>query len=125
MRRLKPPDTRQFWQQVEACEFEILPGRGQRLRWGAPRAGQHDDFLISAALVTWLDQADWAPAAEIRIDEVRPVELRPTGMSSLTFELPASSNRCSKGDCPCAGQRLWKNLETPSSVVDLIPSPRL
>ena len=61
------PDLRPFWEQVEACEFEVLPGPGQRVRWGALRAGQHDDFLISAAPVTFLDQADWAPGADTEI----------------------------------------------------------
>lgn len=55
------PDTRQFWYELAACEFEALPHGG--LRWGVwetPRydglvARGHDDLLLSAALCALLD----------------------------------------------------------------------
>jgi hypothetical protein len=57
-------DTVQFWRQVAACEFEVLPGPGQRMRWGVPDPEVHDDFVISAALVALLDKADWTTELE-------------------------------------------------------------
>ena len=59
-------DTRQFWYEVEACQYEIGTGPGKRMKWGcweAPAydglvARGHDDLLISAALVSILDKLD-------------------------------------------------------------------
>lgn len=54
--------------QVKAIRsYEVLPGPGERIRWGvweSPSyagliAHGHDDLLISAALYTILDQQDW------------------------------------------------------------------
>jgi len=62
-------DTRQFWYEVEACQYEVQGG--QHLRWGvweSPRydgvARGHDDLLMSAALVAFLDQERWTPHVE-------------------------------------------------------------
>ncbi len=68
-------DTRQFWHEVERCQYEVLPGPGERIRWGvwespagacperSRRNGAiapgHDDLLVSAALCSILDQQDW------------------------------------------------------------------
>ena len=60
-------DTRQFWYEVEHCQYEILPGPGERIKWGvwespaytAAIAHGHDDLLISAALSTIIDDLDW------------------------------------------------------------------
>jgi hypothetical protein len=60
-------DTRLFWHEVERCQYEVLPGPGERIRWGvweSPAyagaiAHGHDDLLISAALCSILDQQDW------------------------------------------------------------------
>ena len=57
-----------FWEQVEFCQFEILPGPQKRVKWGVPDGTRnpatgelvHDDQLISAALVSVLDVQDWA-----------------------------------------------------------------
>jgi len=59
-------DTRQFWYEVEACQYEIGTGPGKRMKWGvweAPAydglvARGHDDLLISAALISILDKLD-------------------------------------------------------------------
>jgi hypothetical protein len=70
------PETRQFWYEVEACQYEVRPGPGHPLRWGvweAPGydgriARGHDDLLVSAALVATLDALPWVqtgPAAWI------------------------------------------------------------
>jgi len=60
-----------FWQQVQFCEFEILPGPQKRVRWGVPDGRRdpsdgslvHDDLLISAALCAALDAKDWSVSA--------------------------------------------------------------
>jgi hypothetical protein len=59
-------DTRQFWYELEACQYEISTGPGKRMKWGvweAPAydglvARGHDDLLISAALISILDKLD-------------------------------------------------------------------
>jgi hypothetical protein len=58
------PETRQFWYEVEACQFEVRPGPAQQMRWGvweSPAydgwvARGHDDLLMSAALCAVLDK---------------------------------------------------------------------
>jgi hypothetical protein len=52
-------DTAQFWREVGACEFEVMPGPGKVLRWGVADTAVHDDMLVSAALVSVLDGMDW------------------------------------------------------------------
>ena len=60
-----------FWQQVQFCEFEILPGPQKRVRWGVPDGRRdpaigelvHDDLLISASLCAALDAQDWSVSA--------------------------------------------------------------
>jgi len=47
-----------FWQQARACRYRVLPGPNRLVQWGAP-PGQHDDLLVSAALVAALDELDW------------------------------------------------------------------
>jgi hypothetical protein len=60
-------DTRQFWREVAACQFEVLPGPGRRMRWGVDDPAVHDDMLISAALVARLDHVAWGVAVETEI----------------------------------------------------------
>jgi hypothetical protein len=52
-------ETEQFWREVGACEFEVLPGPGKVMRWSVPDAAVHDDMLISAALVSVCDGMPW------------------------------------------------------------------
>jgi hypothetical protein len=60
-----------FWEQVDFCQFEILPGPQKRVKWGVPDGTRnpatgelvHDDQLISSALVAVLDSQDWAFSA--------------------------------------------------------------
>jgi hypothetical protein len=66
------PDTRQFWREVEECEFEVLPGPGQRMRWGVRDPTVHDDMLISAALVAELDKVQWTVEVESEVIEAPP-----------------------------------------------------
>lgn len=59
--------TRQFWYEVEACQYQVAPGPGQTMRWGVWEtpaydgmiAYGHDDLLISAAMCAVLDQQEW------------------------------------------------------------------
>lgn len=60
-----------FWQQINFCEFEIIPGPQKRVRWGVPDGRRdpatgelvHDDLLISSALCAVLDSQDWSISA--------------------------------------------------------------
>lgn len=49
------PEQEQFWREVAACRYEVLPGPGHLLRWNVPDPTIHDDALISAALVAALE----------------------------------------------------------------------
>jgi hypothetical protein len=59
-----------FWTQVENCQYHIMEGPGQLMRWGVPdgtrhlQTGEllHDDLLISAALVSQLDDQSFGLA---------------------------------------------------------------
>lgn len=61
----------EFWRQVQFCEFEILPGPNKSVRWGVPdgtrdpASGElvHDDLLISASMLSLLDEQDWSMSA--------------------------------------------------------------
>jgi hypothetical protein len=55
------PETVLYWRQVGACAYEAPPGPERRLRWSVPSPTLHDDLLISAALIGWLDGGaiDW------------------------------------------------------------------
>jgi hypothetical protein len=57
------PDTRQFWYEVEACQYQVRDGPGHQMSWGVTEtpaydgviARGHDDLLISASLCAFLD----------------------------------------------------------------------
>lgn len=57
------PDTRQFWYEVEACQYRVRDGPGHQMSWGVTEtpaydgviARGHDDLLISASLCAFLD----------------------------------------------------------------------
>jgi len=59
---------RLFHRQLAACEYEILPGPGQIIRWGVPDGKKdaegeiHDDVLTSAMLCAHLDGLTWSIA---------------------------------------------------------------
>jgi len=61
------PETRQFWYEVGACQYEIRPGPARMMKWGVTEtpaydgiiARGHDDLLISAALCSVIDDQDW------------------------------------------------------------------
>ena len=65
-----------FFAQLAACQYEILPGPGRIMRWSVPESARHpaagvllhDDLLMSAALVTLLDdQPTAAPGVQPHI----------------------------------------------------------
>jgi hypothetical protein len=59
--------TRQFWHEVQRCQYAVKPGPGHALTWGVTDtpaydgvlAHGHDDLLVSAALCSLLDDMDW------------------------------------------------------------------
>lgn len=60
------PETRQFWYETAACEYEL--STGDRLKWGvweSPAydtvARGHDDLLLSASFCAILDSVPWHP----------------------------------------------------------------
>jgi hypothetical protein len=56
--------------QLEHCQYNILEGPGKIMRWGVPQGKRqassgelvHDDYLLSAALVSLLDHEAWGMA---------------------------------------------------------------
>ena len=75
------PDTRQFWHEVEACQYQVREGPGQVMKWGnwetpaydGLTAYGHDDLIISAALTATLDKQDWpgtGPSAVVEHKDV-------------------------------------------------------
>lgn len=50
---------RQFWAQLSACRFTVLPGPGRLMRWSVEDERLHDDLLMSFALIAVLDRDDW------------------------------------------------------------------
>jgi hypothetical protein len=71
------PDGLTFWKELEHCQFEVVPGPSQALRWGVPAGTRdehdepvHDDTVASAALAAVLDEQPWhvdtGPAHVIR-----------------------------------------------------------
>jgi hypothetical protein len=69
-----------FWQEVEECQMEVIPGPERKLRWGVPDGTRamdgelvHDDLLISAALVALLDEQTWGRAESEVIEAVDPL----------------------------------------------------
>jgi hypothetical protein len=76
------PDTRQFWYEIEHCQYQVRDGPGKLMSWGVwdnPGydgliAYGHDDLLISAALSAILDQQPWPGTGQSAVIQ-RPDEL--------------------------------------------------
>ena len=68
------PAQAEFWRQVAAAEYEVLPGPGQGLRWGVPPARGHDDLLISAALCAALEGVPWGSGESFVVPQPDPVD---------------------------------------------------
>ena len=75
------PDTRQFWYEVENCQYEVSDRPGQAMKWGVWEtpaydgliARGHDDLIISAALTAVLDKQEWPGTGESAVVEQRDV----------------------------------------------------
>jgi hypothetical protein len=69
--------------QYSACQSEILPGPGKLLRWGVPEGKRsangdliHDDYLLADALITEIDQLEWAVQTTAFVSEgYEPLEV--------------------------------------------------
>ncbi len=67
--------------QLEQCQYTILEGPGKLMRWGVPEGRRdpangdmvHDDYLISAALVSLLDAEPWGTARSQVIHAADPL----------------------------------------------------
>jgi hypothetical protein len=65
-------ETRQFWHELTACQYQIRPGPSRLMSWGvwepvsydAHLAYGHDDLLLSAALCSQLDALQWPGTGE-------------------------------------------------------------
>ncbi len=70
--------------QYMACQSEILPGPGKLLRWGVPEGARaasgeliHDDYLLADALITEIDQLEWAASTDLSSSEgFEPLDVR-------------------------------------------------
>jgi hypothetical protein len=59
---------REFFKQLAACQFEVIPGPEQHMRWSVPEGMKdaedgellHDDWVFSAALAAVLDEHEWS-----------------------------------------------------------------
>ena len=59
---------REFFNQLAYCQFEVLPGPEQHMRWSVPEGTKdaqtgellHDDWIFSAALACVLDEHEWS-----------------------------------------------------------------
>ncbi len=61
------PFSDEMQRQLEYCQYEILDGPGKIMRWSVPDGTRdvatgdlvHDDYVLSAALISLLDQETW------------------------------------------------------------------
>ncbi len=71
------PDPEGFYAQLNACIMAVVPGPDHKIKWGVPDGSrdpatgdyQHDDLVLSAALVGVLDEQEWpfgGPALVVR-----------------------------------------------------------
>jgi hypothetical protein len=59
---------KEYFKQLEYCKYEILPGPQKQIRWSVPdgtrdpASGEyiHDDLMISAAMLSLLDDQPWS-----------------------------------------------------------------
>jgi hypothetical protein len=65
------PLDEEIHRQLEHCQYTILDGPGKIMRWGVPDGRRdittgelvHDDYILSAALISLLDHETWGTAA--------------------------------------------------------------
>lgn len=76
------PLQREFWRQIDNCQYDILEGAGRIMRWGVPDGSRdpatgdflHDDLVISAALVSQLDEQPIGPAVSQVLKPTDPID---------------------------------------------------
>lgn len=65
----------EFFNQLNFCQFEIIPGPEKKMRWGVvdgtrdPATGElvHDDLVLSAALVAVLEEQTWSSNSPAKV----------------------------------------------------------
>ena len=58
----------EYFQQLEFCQYEIQPGPDKKIKWSVPDGTRdpatgeliHDDLIISAAMLSILDDQNWS-----------------------------------------------------------------
>lgn len=76
------PRQVEFTRQLDACTYEVLEGPGKLMRWGVPDGTRdpdngeylHDDMIMSAALVTALDNEVWGESRSRTVATYDPIE---------------------------------------------------
>jgi hypothetical protein len=69
-----------FFLQLQNTQYEIVPGPDKKIKWAVPEGARdlasgdliHDDLIISAALLSVLDQQSWSvsgPAAVVKASD--------------------------------------------------------
>ena len=69
----KDKEQEEFYEQLQSCRMEIIPGPDRRMKWGVPDGSRspltgehvHDDWILSVALAAVLDQQPWAVAGPV------------------------------------------------------------
>ncbi len=72
------PMDEEMNRQLEHCQYTILDGPGKTMRWGVPggvrdvTTGEpvHDDYVVSAALISVLDHEAWGLGASLVVRQV-------------------------------------------------------
>ncbi len=71
------PADPEMSRQLEYCQYEILDGPGKTMKWSVPDGTRdvatgdlvHDDYIVSAALISLMDQEPWGTADSQVIDQ--------------------------------------------------------
>jgi len=75
--------TLTYRNQLAHCQYEIVPGPAKLMRWGVPDGTRdpatgehvHDDYIITAALCSQLDELEWiVPGKTLVAQPVDPLE---------------------------------------------------
>jgi hypothetical protein len=69
----------EFFRQLEYCQYEIVPGPQKQIRWSVPDGTRdpasgdliHDDLMISAAMLSLLDDQPWSITGQSEIIKAR------------------------------------------------------
>jgi len=69
----------EYFRQLEYCQYEIVPGPQKQIRWSVPDGTRdpasgkliHDDLMISAAMLSLLDDQPWSVTGQSEIIKAR------------------------------------------------------